>query len=166
LPESVVHPSTLPIGERREAYRERTLAQRGPLEEMAEVRDGTISLQGRDLSYRLWVPPRERGDALVVFFHGGSFVFGDLDTHEALCRRLSVDTSMRFLAIDYRLAPEFPFPAAVDDAVDVLRYVVHHVQEFAALGTKVIAMGDSAGASLVAVACALTRDDLSWPGRC
>jgi len=165
LPESVVHPSTLPIGERREAYRERTLAQRGPLEEMAEVRDGTISLQGRDLSYRLWVPPRERGDALVVFFHGGSFVFGDLDTHEALCRRLSVDTSMRFLAIDYRLAPEFPFPAAVDDAVDVLRYVVHHVQEFAALGTKVIAMGDSAGASLVAVACALTRDDLSLAGQ-
>jgi len=135
------------------------------LEEMAEVRDGAISLEGRDLNYRLLVPPRERGDALVVFFHGGSFVFGDLDTHEALCRRLSVDTSMRFLAIDYRLAPENPFPAAVNDAVDVIRYVVNHVEEFAAAGTKVIAMGDSAGASLVAVACALTREDVSLAGQ-
>ena len=165
LPESVAHPSTMPLSERRRAYRERTLAQRGPLEEMAEVRDGAISLEGRDLNYRLLVPPRERGDALVVFFHGGSFVFGDLDTHEALCRRLSVDTSMRFLAIDYRLAPENPFPAAVNDAVDVIRYVVNHVEEFAAAGTKVIAMGDSAGASLVAVACALTREDVSLAGQ-
>jgi len=165
LPESVAHPSTMPLSERRRAYRERTLAQRGPLEEMAEVRDGAISLEGRDLNYRLLVPPRERGDALVVFFHGGSFVFGDLDTHEALCRRLSVDTSMRFLAIDYRLAPENPFPAAVNDAVDVIRYVVNHVEEFAAAGTKVIAMGDSAGASLVAVACALTREGVSLAGQ-
>ncbi len=165
LPEAVVHPSAMPLVERRRAYRERTLSQRGPLEEMALVRDGVISLEGRDLAYRLLVPPSERGDALVIFFHGGSFVFGDLDTHEALCRRLSVDTSMRFLAIDYRLAPEHPFPAAVNDAVDVIRYVVNRVEEFAAAGTKVIAMGDSAGASLVAVACALTREDVSLAGQ-
>jgi len=165
LPESVAHPSSLPIGERRQAYRERTLGQRGPLEEMAEVRDGVVALEGRDLKFRLMVPPSERGDALVVFFHGGSFVFGDLDTHEALCRRLSIDTSMRFLAIDYRLAPEHPFPAAVNDAIDSLRYVVAHIEEFAAAGTKVIAMGDSAGASLVAVASAATREELSLAGQ-
>lgn len=165
LPESVAHPSSLSISERRRAYRERTLDQRGPLEEMTEVRDGVIALAGRDLKYRLMVPPRERGDALVVFFHGGSFVVGDLDTHEALCRRLSVDTSMRFLAIDYRLAPENPFPAAVDDAVDTLRYVATHVSDFAPPGTKIIAMGDSAGASLVAVACAITRHDVHLAGQ-
>lgn len=165
LPEAVAHPSTLPIDQRRSAYRERTLAQRGPLEEMTEVRDGVIALPGRELKYRLLVPPSERGDALVVFLHGGSFVFGDLDTHEALCRRLSADTAMRFLAIEYRLAPENPFPAAVEDAVDVLTYVARHVEEFAPAGTKVIAMGDSAGASLVAVACALTRHELSLAGQ-
>ena len=165
LPGDVAHPSVLSMSDRREEYRARTLGQRGPLEEMAEVRDGVVHLEGRDLKYRLLVPPQERGDALVVFFHGGSFVFGDLDTHEALCRRLSVDTSMRFLAIDYRLAPEHPFPAAVNDAIDTLTYVATHVEEFAPVGTKVIAMGDSAGASLVAVACAATRDDLSLAGQ-
>ena len=165
LPESVAHPSTLTMSERRRAYRERTLGQRGPLEEMAEISDGVLRLEGRDLAYRLYVPLEERGDALVVFFHGGSFVVGDLDTHEALCRRMSADTSMRFLAIDYRLAPESPFPAGVDDAIDSLRYVDAHIDEFATLGTKIIAMGDSAGASLVAVASAAPRHELSLAGQ-
>jgi acetyl esterase len=165
LPESVAHPSAHSTLERRAEYRERALRQCGPLEEMAEVRDGVMSLQGRELRFRLLVPPQERGDALVVYFHGGSFVFGDLDTHEALCRRLAKDTSMRFLAVDYRLAPEYPFPAAVDDAVDTLRYVSAHIEDFAATGTKLIAMGDSAGASLVAVAAAATRHDLSLAGQ-
>ncbi len=165
VPQSFAQPSSMTIGERRRVYREGALEQRGPLEEMAEVRDGEIALSERTLKYRLLVPPRERGDALVVFFHGGSFVVGDLDTHEALCRRLSVDTSMRFLAIDYRLAPEHPFPAAVNDAIDTLRYVAGHVEQFAPSGTKVIAMGDSAGASLVAVAAAITRNDLSLAGQ-
>lgn len=150
---------------RRRDYRERAMRQRGPLEEMADVRDATISLEGRELRCRLLVPPREHGDALVVYLHGGSFVFGDLDTHEALCRRLSVDTSTRFLAVDYRLAPEHPFPAAVNDAIDVLRYVSAHVEEFAAPRSKIIAMGDSAGAALVAVASAAVRHDVALAGQ-
>lgn len=165
LPQSAAHPSTLPTIERRREYRERALRQRGPLEEMTQVRDGVLALDGRELAYRLFVPPHERGDALVVYFHGGSFVFGDLDTHEALCRRLATDTSMRFLAVDYRLAPENPFPAAVDDAVDSLRFISAHIEEFASPDTKLIAMGDSAGASLVAVAAAVTRHDLSLAGQ-
>ncbi len=150
---------------RRRDYRERAMRQRGPLEEMADVRDATIALEGRELRCRLLVPPREHGDALVVYLHGGSFVFGDLDTHEALCRRLSVDTSTRFLAVDYRLAPEHPFPAAVNDAIDVLRYVSAHVEEFAGSQSKIIAMGDSAGAALVAVASAAVRHDVTLAGQ-
>ena len=165
LPDSVAHPSSLSTVERRAEYRERALRQRGPLEEMADVRDGVLNLDGRDLRYRLFVPLQERGDALVVYLHGGSFVFGDLDTHEALCRRLANDTSMRFLAVDYRLAPEHPFPAAVDDAIDSLRYVNAHIEDFSSVGTKLIAMGDSAGASLVAVAATTTRHDLSLAGQ-
>ncbi len=165
LPEAVAHPSSLSTVPRRAEYRDRALRQRGPLEEMAEVRDGALDLDGRELPYRLFVPLQERGDALVVYLHGGSFVFGDLDTHEALCRRLAKDISMRFLAVDYRLAPEHPFPAGVDDAIDSLRYVYAHVEDFAGEGTKLIAMGDSAGASLVAVAAAATRDDLRLAGQ-
>ena len=161
LPTTTGHPSLLSTVQRREEYRERALRQGGPLEDMAEIHEGVIALEGRDLKYRLFVPPHARSDALVVYFHGGSFVFGDLDTHEALCRRLSVDTSMRFLAVDYRLAPEHPFPAAVLDATDSLIYVAHHIEEFAARDAKLVAMGDSAGASLVAVATSATRGDLS-----
>ncbi|MDE3092455.1 MAG: alpha/beta hydrolase [Acidobacteriota bacterium] len=165
---SLPEPSTAEVMtslDRRREFRQRALDQRGPLEEMADVRDGVIALEDRTLRFRLFVPPVERSGALVVYFHGGSFVVGDLDTHEALCRRLSVDTSLRFLAIDYRLAPEHPFPAAIDDAIDTLRYVVRHVEEFAAPGTKVIAMGDSAGASWVAVAAASTRGELALAGQ-
>ncbi len=165
LPESVAHPSTLSTPQRRAEYRERALRQGGPREEMAEVVDGVLHLEGRDLRYRLFVPHEERGDALVVYFHGGSFVFGDLDTHDALCRRLAKDTSMRFLAVEYRLAPEHPFPAAVDDAVDALRYVSAHVGDVAGANTKLIAMGDSAGAPLLALAAAATRHDLALAGQ-
>ena len=165
LPDTLAHPSSLSVAERREEYRDRALRQSGPLETMSEVRDDVLTLEGRDLDCRLFVPPDERGDALVVYFHGGSFVFGDLDTHEALCRRLAADTSMRFLAVNYRLAPEHPFPAAIDDAVDTLRYVSAHVERFAPAHSKVIAMGDSAGASLVAVASAATRHDLTLAGQ-
>ena len=151
---------TATLEERRRAYRERAIANQGPLEVVAEVCDGVVNLAGRELRTRLYTPANERGDAVVVFFHGGSFVFGDLDTHEALCRRLSTDTRWRFLAIEYRLAPEHPFPAAVDDAVEAVRYVCEHVEEFAPAGSRVVVMGDSAGGSLVASACAAVGDEL------
>lgn len=96
---------------------------------------------------------------MVLFFHGGGFIMGDLDTHDALCRRLCADTGMRFLAVDYRLAPEHPFPASVDDAVDTIRYVASHMAEFARADAELIVMGDSAGAALAAVASALTRHE-------
>jgi len=82
---------------------------------------------------------------------------GDLDTHDALCRRLSSDTRMRFLSVEYRLAPEHPFPAGIDDAVDSIGYVFAHLAEFDDPDVRLIVMGDSAGATLMTVACALTR---------
>ena len=80
---------------------------------------------------RLYVPEIDDRKALVVYFHGGDFVVGDLETHDWLCRRLAHDTHMRFLSIDYRLAPENPFPAGLDDAVETMRYVAAHRGEFA-----------------------------------
>lgn len=153
------HPSTIEYPERRAAYHEQALADAGPLEDMAEVSDHVLPLEGRDLAARLYVPHAEEGKAIIVYFHGGSFVVGDLDTHDALCRRLAVDTGMRLLAVDYRLAPEHPFPAGVDDAADALRFVVAHRSRYGPADARVIAMGDSAGATLVAVAAASTRHE-------
>jgi acetyl esterase len=126
---------------------------------VASVRDVELVLEGRTLGARLYVPLEDESKAVVVYFHGGGFVMGDLDTHDALCRRLSSDTRMRFLSVDYRLAPEHPFPAAINDAVDTIRYVFEHLEEFEDAGAELIVMGDSAGATLMTVACALTRGE-------
>jgi acetyl esterase len=153
------HPSTLSAEERRAGYRELAASMRGEVEAMESVSDVVIQLGGRSLRARLYVPKAEEHKALVVFLHGGSFVVGDLDTHDALCRRLAADTKMRFLAVDYRLAPEHPFPAAVNDAVDVLRHAAANMSSFAHPSARLIVMGDSAGATLAAVAAALTRGE-------
>jgi acetyl esterase len=153
------HPSTVSTEERRATYRQLAEAIRGEPEPVESVIDGEIALEGRTLATRLYVPFQDERKALVVYFHGGAFVVGDLETHDGLCRRLSADTRMRFLAVDYRLAPEHQFPAGIDDAVDVIRYVSSHLGDFAAPDAELIVMGDSSGGSLVSVAAALTRGE-------
>jgi acetyl esterase len=157
--EPAPHPSLVSADERRAAYRETALANRGEPQTVESIRDVDLALDGRTLPARLYVPFNDESKALVVYFHGGGFVMGDLDTHDALCRRLSSDTRMRFLSVDYRLAPEHPFPAGVNDAVDTIRYVLTHLAEFEDPDAEVIVMGDSAGATLMTVACALTRNE-------
>lgn len=146
------HPSEQTADERRRLYRDIAVSLWPNPEEMSEVRDVTMALEGREVRTRLYVPFAESLDVLVVYFHGGSFVVGDLDSHDGLCRRLALDTKCRFLAVDYRLAPEYPFPAAADDATDVTREVIGRLDEFAAPGSKVVVMGDSAGGQLAAIA--------------
>jgi len=161
-----VHPSLLTIAERRQNYRRSSLTNQVEAPELASVDSVVLELEGRDLRARLYVPHGEEHAALVLYFHGGSFVLGDLDTHDTLVRRLSADTRMRFLAVEYRLAPEHPFPAAIDDAVDALRYVAAHRSAFGAEGASLLMMGDSAGAALVTVAATLTRgEDLGVAGQ-
>ena len=154
-------PSPLSVStqERRLAFRNDALAYRGTIPVQVDTRDCVLALDGRELSARLYIPERDEGQGLVVYFHGGSFVVGDIETHDWLCRRLAFDTNMRFLSVDYRLAPEHPFPAALSDTVETLRYVSTHPAEFAAEGARLIAMGDSAGANLVTVASTLVRDE-------
>jgi acetyl esterase len=148
------------MSERRATYLELAHAIRGDDGLGVETTDLTAHLEdGRSLPTRLYVPADDEDKALVLYFHGGSFVVGGLDTHDALCRRLSADTRMRFLAVEYRLAPEHPFPAAINDAVDMFRHVVAHWSDYAEPDAEMIVMGDSAGASLVAVASALTRSE-------
>lgn len=155
----VAHPASVDIERRRSAYREGAMALWPAPEVVAEVRDCTFELPGRTIAGRLYVPTGDESRGFVIYFHGGSFVVGDLETHDGVCRRLAVDTAMRFLAIDYRLAPEHPFPSGLDDAVDVLRYVAAHRDEFGASEATLFVMGDSAGATLATVAATLTRHE-------
>jgi len=153
------HPATVSTAERRAAYRARADALRGTPEPVESTQDLAIALEGRTLGARLYVPFGDEGRAVVIFFHGGSFVEGDLETHDSLCRRLAADTRTRFLAVDYRLAPEHPFPAAVEDAVDVVRHVAAHRSDFTNPTARLILMGDSAGATLMTVAASATRGE-------
>ena len=154
-----VHPDETSYEVRRRAYRVQSLALQGELTHVAEVRDIAIDLGDRTIATRLYVPLGEHHEALVLYFHGGSFVIGDLDTHDALCRRLAADTKMRFLAVDYRLAPEHPFPAGLNDAMDVTRDVAANLSLFDLEAAPLVLMGDSAGASLVAAAAAELRGE-------
>jgi len=153
------HPKDTTYEKRRNGYNAQAEAIRGDVASVEAVVDVLLDLGDRTLEARHFVPHGDESKALVLYFHGGSFVIGNLETHDALCRRLSADTKMRFMAIDYRLAPEHPFPAGINDAVDVFRYVVKNFEKFADKNAKLIVMGDSAGAALVAVAAALTRDE-------
>ncbi|WP_413232638.1 alpha/beta hydrolase [Mycolicibacterium sp. 050158] len=96
---------------------------------------------------------------LLVFFHGGGFVVGDLDTHDGLCRLICRDAGIGVLAVDYRLAPEHPAPAAFDDCYAVYRWALEHAAELGADPARVAVGGDSAGGNLAAVVCQAARRD-------
>ncbi|HXS85077.1 MAG TPA: alpha/beta hydrolase [Mycobacterium sp.] len=96
---------------------------------------------------------------LLVFYHGGGWVIGDLDTHDPLCRLTCRDADVHVLSIDYRLAPEHPAPAAVDDAYAAFRWACEHAEELGAIRGKVAVGGDSAGGNLAAIVSQIARDE-------
>lgn len=110
--------------------------------------------------YRPLTKPFVAGAAapLLVFFHGGGYVLGDLESYDALCRRICHDAEVQVLSVDYRRAPEHPAPAAVDDCLAAYRWAVQHATELGADPDRIAVGGDSAGGALAAVVARLTRD--------
>ncbi|HEY4153412.1 MAG TPA: alpha/beta hydrolase [Pseudolysinimonas sp.] len=123
---------------------------------VGSVRSETIA---GSIPVRIYSPDAPLPVPTIVFFHGGGFVIGDLDTHDAIARRLCNDVGAVVVSVDYRLAPEHPFPAGIDDADVSVRWVVAHVDEFGGDPTRVAVAGDSAGANLAAVAAQLATAD-------
>lgn len=150
---------TLPIPEGRRTIRGHTRMAAGR-QPVGAVRDLTVA----GLPARLYTPSLSRG-GLLVFFHGGGFMYGDLESHDAGCRFLAERSGVRVLAVDYRLAPEQPFPAAYDDAIAAYHWVVEHADELRADPSRLAVGGDSAGANLatgVAIEAARTRLPLAF----
>ncbi|MDP3966993.1 MAG: alpha/beta hydrolase [Nocardioides sp.] len=133
---------------------------------IGQVRDLSVDGAAGSLPARLYVPrilvrasevpgslapvPGTR-DPLLVYFHGGGMVRGDLDSHDAVCRVIAERAGCRVLSVDYRLAPEHPFPAGVDDAMASYRWVLRHADLIGADTNRLAVGGDSAGAYLAAV---------------
>jgi acetyl esterase len=101
---------------------------------------------------------REPGP-MLVFIHGGGWVIGDLDTHEPLCIDLAIELDLPVVAIDYRLAPEHPFPAAVEDSLAAVRWIAAGTAELGRTATSLFLAGDSAGGNLAAVTAVALRDE-------
>jgi acetyl esterase/lipase len=138
---------TLPIPEGRAAIARQSamVAGRQPV---GAVRSMTAG--GRPA--RLYLPTAAPASGpLLVFFHGGGYMYGDLDSHDAPCRFLAERANVRVLSVDYRLAPESPFPAAYDDAVAAYQWVVENAAGLGADPARLAVGGDSAGACLAAV---------------
>jgi acetyl esterase/lipase len=122
-------------------------------EEVVSVVDRTIPGPAGDIPVRIYVPTTQPGPRPgLVFFHGGGWVIGDLDTHDASVRALANASGVTVVSVDYRLAPEDPFPAAVDDALAALRWVADHGAEIDVDPARLAVGGDSAGGNLSAVA--------------
>ncbi|MBX3189045.1 MAG: alpha/beta hydrolase [Labilithrix sp.] len=104
-----------------------------------------------------------RGGPALVYFHGGGFAAGSLESHDLVCREIAAATPCTVVAIDYRLAPEHPFPAAVDDATAAFRAVIAEAESLHVDAKRVAVGGDSAGGNLSAVVALDTRDDAARP---
>lgn len=137
----------------------------GPELPLPEVRDLSIPGRGGAIPARLYRPdvPAPRG--VIVFYHGGGWVSGDLETHDRACRRIAQELRRTVVAIDYRLAPEHLFPAAVEDAYDALVWVAENGETLEVDTDDLSVMGDSAGGNLAAVMCQLARDQGGPPIR-
>ncbi len=158
-----IRPSTegASVEERRVALRESAAIAAGTPIAVGEVRDLRVDGATGPLRARLYAPasaPVAGLRPLVVFFHGGGWVVGDLESHDQPCRLLCRYADVHVLSVDYRLAPEHLFPAAADDAVAAFAWAVDHVAELGADPRRVAVAGDSAGGNLAAVVAQATRD--------
>lgn len=130
-----------------------------PMGELALVRDLSCPGPGGDIPLRLFDAraTREAGP-LFLFFHGGGFVLGDLDSHESLCAEIARGLDLPVLAVDYRLAPEHPWPAGVEDAIAAARWAAASPEALGREVTGLVIGGDSAGGNFTIVTCLALRD--------
>jgi acetyl esterase len=124
-------------------------------EAVGKTEDGILPGPVGPIPYRVYTPltANDKPSGGIIFFHGGAWVLGDLDTHDCLCRILANESDCRLVSIDYRLAPEHPFPAAVEDACAATAWIAAHTAELMIDPTCLAVAGDSAGGTLAAVVC-------------
>jgi acetyl esterase len=143
----------------REAFRKLAVEAR-PAESVVDVgcvEDRVVPGPAGDLRARVYRPGTDEPAPTVVLFHGGGWVIGDLDTHDNMARSLCRACDAVVVSVEYRLAPEAPFPAAVEDAVAATRWAAEHLAELGGSDTLAVA-GDSAGGNLAAVVAQELRD--------
>jgi acetyl esterase len=143
--------------EARESMRARTAAL-GPFEEVAAVVDHRVPVEGAEITVRVYTPGGKAPHPALVFYHGGGWVIGDLYTHDGICRALAKAAGCAVASVDYRLAPESRYPAAVVDSYAALRWLVANAPGLGVDPRRVAVGGDSAGGNLATVVALMARD--------
>ena len=143
----------------RAGYRMQRQAQDQNAPKNVAARDLMVGGASGEIPARLYTPaaagPLTPG---LVYFHGGGFVIGDLETHDGHCRRLAAGSGARVLAVDYRLAPEHPFPAAHNDALSALEWLIASAEELGVDAERIVVAGASAGGGIAAGLALAARD--------
>ena len=145
---------TMTGAQARAVIRSRYVPPEAP-EPVAEVRDEVVPGPGGDIPVRIYRPDQE-GLPVLVYAHGGGFVFCDLDSHDGLCRSIANLAPAVVVSVGYRLAPEHPWPAAAEDVYAVLRVAADGA--FGGDVGRIVVGGDSAGGNLAAVTALMSRD--------
>ncbi len=146
----------LPVADGRAMYR--MMRPAAPDIAVGAVADRAIDGPGGRIGLRIYTPQGTGPFPILVNFHGGGWVIGDLDTADAVSRQLSSDVACVVVSVDYRLAPEHRYPAAVDDCYAATQWVSQHAAEFNGDARRLAVAGESAGANLAAVVSHLARD--------
>jgi acetyl esterase len=130
--------------------------------ELEKVTPLTIPAPHGLIPARIYTPKTLRKAAglapVLVFFHGGGWVIGDLDSHDVVCRKLALEGELVVVSVDYRLAPEHKFPAAVDDAMAATKWIAENAKQLGVDAARLMVGGDSAGGNLAAVVAIAARD--------
>src|SRR5262245_54550530 len=141
----------------REGMRARVAAL-GPVEDVAAITDHRVPVAGGEIAVRCYRPSGQAPFPALVFFHGGGWVIGDIETHDGICRSLANASGCAVASVDYRLAPEPKYPTAADDAFAATRFIAQHGDQLGIDGRRLAVGGDSAGGNLAAVVSLMSRD--------
>jgi acetyl esterase len=151
---------TLPYAVGRKAVDKMSEDSEADPMDVAGVTDGSFMGPGGEIRLRRYRPLGAPAGLLptLIYYHGGGFVIGNIETHDSTCRRLANKSRCQVIAIDYRLSPEHPFPAPTDDGIAAFRHIRDNAASFGAAGTRLAVGGDSAGGAIAAVVCQALRD--------
>jgi len=148
----------VPLAEARRAVDDETAEVFGPVDDVAVVEDRRLPLASHAVRARIYRPEAEKPLPAVVYFHGGGWVVGSIESHDPVCRALAARTPCTVVSVGYRLAPEHRFPAAVEDAWNAAAWVSQHAEELGADPERLVVAGDSAGGNLAAAVALRARD--------
>jgi len=133
---------------------------RGEVEAVGKVENRTIPGPAIDIPVRVYYPKENQTTyPALIFYHGGGWVVGDIESHDDVCRALTNLADCVTISVDYRLAPEHKFPAAVEDSYAAVQYVFDHAEEFQVDRSRIAVGGDSAGGNLAAVVANLAKEN-------